>query len=69
MNTGVGIHADIGPTTEILTKALRNKKYGLSKNSPWWQELNAKTKKNKEVVDVSAKNIYLYFLTLGRMSI
>ncbi|XP_001606876.1 2-hydroxyacyl-CoA lyase 1 isoform X1 [Nasonia vitripennis] len=47
----VAIQADIAPVAEMLTKALNNRRYRLSKNDPWWKELDNKGKKNKEIVD------------------
>lgn len=49
----IALQADIGPTAEGLINALKERKFSLSKLSPWWDKLATKGNKNKEIVQVN----------------
>lgn len=49
----VAVHSDIKPFVEALTNKLAEKKFSLQNNSPWWQALKEKQKKNTEFVKVA----------------
>ncbi|XP_015586967.1 2-hydroxyacyl-CoA lyase 1 isoform X2 [Cephus cinctus] len=56
VTSAVGIQADLKPTVELLTKALRDRRFVFSKNTPWWKELTAKSQQNKEVIERMASD-------------
>ncbi|XP_038222200.1 2-hydroxyacyl-CoA lyase 1 isoform X2 [Zerene cesonia] len=53
----VAVHSDIKPFAEALAQKLASKKFSLQpNNSPWWQALKEKQKKNTEFVEAQANN-------------
>ncbi|XP_012063574.1 PREDICTED: 2-hydroxyacyl-CoA lyase 1 [Atta cephalotes] len=46
----VAIQSDIAPATEYLSNALRNRKWRIDQNHPWWKELMVKAEQNKQSV-------------------
>uniref|UniRef100_A0ABD2W4G5 2-hydroxyacyl-CoA lyase n=1 Tax=Trichogramma kaykai TaxID=54128 RepID=A0ABD2W4G5_9HYME len=57
VQASVAIQADVGPAARLLAKALKDRRFKLSKNHPWWNELNAKGNKNKQILNEMSKDV------------
>ncbi|XP_035739958.1 2-hydroxyacyl-CoA lyase 1-like isoform X1 [Vespa mandarinia] len=56
ISSAVAIQADINCTVESLIKALLHRKWKITKDCPWWNELNSKADKNKKIVQQMSLN-------------
>lgn len=57
VSSAIAIQSDISTAIESLVTILKEHKWSITENNPWWKDLLAKSNKNKTIIQVNVMYI------------